>query len=304
MNENNYPNIDGEENLTPVEETVEEVVEEEVIEESVEEDAAEEILEAGEDVVEEVFDEAFEGEDIPGDAEQIVDFAEEVKTKGGAGKVVAIVVVVVAILAAAGFGVFKYLTRNPYNEMGYVNTSGRTIEDVAIAAGVTLDEFLAEYGLPADMPADTEESAAYYNIPTSKIAGMYGMDMATLKEMLGLGDDVTENTPWGEAEGKSPIGKYIGEANLEQFKEMYGFGEEITAETTWGEIRNIVAEKDMEAQKQAEEEAKKAAEDAASDETAEDAAAEDAAAEGEVAPEGDAETEATEGDAAEEVPAE
>ena len=45
---NNYPNIDGEENLTPVEETVEEVVEEEVIEESVEEDAAEEILEAGE----------------------------------------------------------------------------------------------------------------------------------------------------------------------------------------------------------------------------------------------------------------
>lgn len=289
MNENNYPNIDGEENMAPAEETVEEVVEN-----VVEEDATADAIETAEEVVEDVFDEAFEGEDIPVDAEQIVDFVEEVKTKGGAGKVVAIVVVVVAILAAAGFGVFKYLTRNPYNEMGYVNISGRTIEDVATSAGVTLDEFLAEYGLPADMPADTEETAAFYSIPTSKVAEMYGMDMATLKEMLGLGDDITENTPWGEAEGKSPLGKYIGEANLEQFKEMYGFGEEITAETTWGEIRNIVAKQDMEAQKKAEEEAKKAEEEAASGETAEDATAE-----GEIATEGEVEVETAEDGAAE-----
>ncbi len=275
MNENNLPNIDGEENTTPVEETTEEMVEEVAAEEVVEE-AADDVLEGAEEVLEETFDEVFEDEDIIVDAEEIVDFANEVKTKGGAGKVVAIIVVIVAILAAAGFGVFKYLTRNPYNEMGYVNVSGRTVEEVATSVGMTLDEFLADYGLPADMPADTEEAAAFYNIPVSKIAEMYGMDMATIKEMLGLGDDITENTPWGEAEGKSPLKKYVGEENLESFKAEYGLGEDVTGETLWGEVRNIVDQKTLEKQ-QAEMEAEDAAaegEDALEGEVAEDDAEE------------------------------
>ena len=282
MNENNLPNIEGEENTIPAEETVEEVVEE---------DVAEDIFDGAEEVLEETFDEVFEDEELPVDAEEIADFAEEVKAKGGAGKIVAIIVVVVAILAAAVFGVYKYITRNPYNAMGYVNVSGRTIEEVAISAGMTLEEFLADYSLPADMPADTEEAAAFYNIPVSKIAEMYGMDFATIKEMLGFGDDVTESTPWGEAEGKSPLSKYIGEDNLESFKAEYGFGDEVTGETLWGEIRNIVDQKTLEKQ-----EAEKAAAEAEAD------AEEDAAgAEAEVPEE--AEGEAAEGET-EEVPAE
>lgn len=285
MSENNLPNIDGEENTTPVEETTEEmvedvaaeeVVEEAVAEELVSEETADDLLEGAEDILEETFDEVFEDEDMIVDAEEIVDFAKEAKTKGGAGKIVAIIVVVVAILAAAGFGVFKYLTRNPYNEMGYINVSGRTVEDVATSVGMVLDEFLAEYGLPADMPADTEEAAAFYNIPVSKIAEMYGMDMATIKEMLGLGDDVTENTPWGEAEGKSPIKKYVGEENIESFKAEYGLGEDVTGDTLWGEVRNIVDQKTLEKQ-QAEKEAENAAaegEDALEGEVAEDDAEE------------------------------
>lgn len=285
MNENNLPNIDGEENTTPVEETTEEMVEEAAAEEVVEEAVAEElvseetaddVLEGAEDILEETFDEVFEDDDMIVDAEEIVDFAKEVKSKGGAGKIVAIIVVVVAILAAAGFGVFKYLTRNPYNEMGYINVSGRTVEDVATSVGMSLDEFFAEYGLPADMPADTEEAAAFYNIPVSKIAEMYGMDMATIKEMLGLGDDVTENTPWGEAEGKAPLKKYVGEENIESFKAEYGLGEDVTGDTLWGEVRNIVDQKTLEKQ-QAEKEAENAAaegEDALEGEVAEDDAEE------------------------------
>ncbi|MEE0944406.1 MAG: hypothetical protein UIM24_03020 [Clostridia bacterium] len=282
MNENNLPNIDGEENLTPVEETTEEIAVEDVaeVEETADEEVSDEILDGAEEVLEETFEEVFEDEDMIVDAQQVADFAEEVKAKGGAGKVVAIVIVIVAILAAAGFGVFKYLTRNPYNAMGYVNVSGRTIEEVAESVGMSLDEFLAEYGLPADMPADTEEAAAFYNIPVSKIAEMYGMDMATLKEMLGLGDDVTDNTPWGEAEGKSPLKKYVGEDNIESFKAEYGLGEEVTGETLWGEIRNIVDQKTLEKQQEAEKNA--AAEgDVAEDANADGDVVEEDAAEGE-----------------------
>ena len=71
------------------------------------------------------------------------------------------------------------------------------------------------------------------------------MDVEGLKSMLGLGDDVTEETPWGEAEGKSPLSKYIGEDNLEAFKAEYGLGDDVTVDTLWGEIRNIVDSKTL-----------------------------------------------------------
>ncbi len=267
MNENNLPNIEGEENVTPAveetTETIEEVVEEAVAEEIEAEEADE-----------------LSAEDIEYVTQQVEE-AFEAKKKGGAGKVVAIVVVIVAVLAAAGFGVFKYLSRNPYNEMGYINVSGRTIADVAEQAGMSVEEFLVEYRLPADMPEDTEESAAYYNIPLSKMAEMYGVDAATLKEMLGLGDDVTDTTPWGEAEGKATLAKYVGEENLETFKTEYGLGDDITGETLWGDVRNLVDEKTLEKQEAAKAEADKAAAEG-TDDTADDAAeTADGAAEGE-----------------------
>lgn len=255
MSENNLPNIDGEENTVPAAEENASAQEEAPIEE-----AAEDVVstEEADDDIAAVEDEIFTTQeeapvfdtDITPEIPEVPDMAAAPK-KSGAGKVVAIVILVVVILAAAGFAVYKYMTRNPYNELGYINVSGRTIGEMAEQAGTTLDEFLAEYSLPADMPADTEESAAYYSIPTRKIAEMYGMEVADLKEVLGLGDDVTEETPWGEAEGKAPLGKYIGEDYLEQFKQEYDLGDDVTADTLWGEVRNIVDKKTLEQQKAA-----------------------------------------------------
>ncbi len=266
MSENNLPNIEGEENVTPeVEEAVETA--EEIIEDAQDAaETAEDVFEMAEDVDE------LSQEDI----EYVTQQVEEIVTKkSGAGKVVAIVIVIVAVLAAVGFGAFKYLTRNPYNEMGYINVSGRTIAEVAAEAGMGIDEFLATYSLPADMPEDTEESAAYYNIPVSKIAEMYGMDTAGIKEMLGLGDDVTDTTTWGEAEGKTTLAKYIGEENIDAFKTEYGLGDEVTGETLWGEIRNIVDAKTVEMREAAEAEAAKAAEEGTADPEADADTAED-----------------------------
>ncbi len=270
MDENMIPNVDALENEVPETEEAVEAVEEaaETVEE-VTEEVAPEVEEAVEEEAPEAFDEAETAEEIEEVAEEVEELAEEdvfededieivfdetlepteVKAKGKAGKVVAIAVVAVIVVAAIVFGLFKLFNKNPYNEMGYVNVSGRTIAEVAADAGVELDQFLANYGLPADMPADTEEAAAYYNIPVKYIAEMYGMDAESLKGMLGLGDDVTEDTPWGEAEGKAPLSKYIGEDNLEAFKVEYGLGDEITGDTLWGEIRNIVDSKTLEDRK-------------------------------------------------------
>lgn len=131
----------------------------------------------------------------------------------------------------------------------YINVSGKTIGEIAEQEGyANFSEFLAEYGLPADLPADTTEAEAYYNIPTGKIAEQLGIGLDELKESLGLGDDVTADTPWGEAEGKSPLRYYIGEEYLDDFKAEYGLGDEVTGDTLYGEVRNIVDQKTLEDQ--------------------------------------------------------
>ena len=147
---------------------------------------------------------------------------------------------VVVVAAIVLVGVFKGPEWfNKYNRMGYVDTSGRTIGEVADAAGMDLKDFLAEYQLPEDMPANTTESAAFYTIPVSVMAQMYGWDFDEMKTAYQWGDEVTEDMTWGEAEGLTKLGVMVGEENLEAFKADYGLGDDITADTLWKDVRTI-----------------------------------------------------------------
>ena len=150
--------------------------------------------------------------------------------------------IIIAMALAVAMTATQVSAENKYNEMGYVNVSGKTIADIVTEQGITLEQFLAEYDLPADMPADTTEAAAYYSIPLSKMAEMYAMDVEALKETLQLGEEITAETPWGIAEGEASLGAYVGEENVDAFKAQYGFGDEVTAQTKWKEVRNVVDE--------------------------------------------------------------
>lgn len=130
--------------------------------------------------------------------------------------------------------------KNPYNDI-CMDVTGRTIADVAADEGITVEELIASYELPADMPADTTESAAYYMVPCRKIAEMYGMSgTEELKQTVGIPDFVTDDTPWGEALDETTLGSYIGAHHLDEFKETFGMGDEVTADTKWKEVRDIV----------------------------------------------------------------
>ncbi len=234
MNEENKNELENEEVVeTATEETVEETVEvtEEPIEEVVEEvaEATEEVVEEAQEVIEEVI------EDAPAQAVE----GEVVKVSKKNGAKIAIIagvcVVVVAVIVAA----VLLLTGNKYNRK-YIDTTGRTIAEVADLMGYDYADFLAKYQLPADMPKNTYESAAMYTMPLSAISEMYGMTVDELKTELELGDDVDETTTWGDAQDQATLANFVGEEALEQFKEQYGLGDDITGETKWGEVRPIV----------------------------------------------------------------
>lgn len=242
--------------ITEVTEEVVEEVTEEIVEEVAEaiEETVEEVIEEELDAVAEAVEELDATEEIP----------EEVKPGSKKGAIIAIVVALVIVIAAV---VTSTMNFNKYNKLGYVDISGKTIQDIADAQGITLAEFLEAYHLPSDMPGDTTEANAYYSIPTGIVAEMNGLDFATLKAMLKFQDDVTEETPWGIAEGGILLGDYIGGADkVDAFKAQYGFGDEVTAETPWGELRNTVDTIELENRK-----AEEAAAAQAGDATAEDA---------------------------------
>ncbi|MDO4618323.1 MAG: hypothetical protein Q4B31_02245 [Clostridia bacterium] len=143
-------------------------------------------------------------------------------------------------------------SKNKYNSEKYYNESGRTIQDIADEQGITVEEFLVAYSLPADMPADTEEAAAYYNIPVLKLAEMSNMTFDQFITILGLEDEGIKATdPWGEVEDKVTLGAYIGEEELEEFKKEYKLGDDVNEDTRFGEVRKQVVKVQRE-QKEAE----------------------------------------------------
>ncbi len=149
--------------------------------------------------------------------------------------------------------VVKYsVLYNKYNNMGYIDTNGMTLNDILEGSGMELSELLTQYGLPADMPGNTSVNAAQNFIPLGIFAG--GEEgFAEIKEKLGLDDSVTEETTFGDAVKNVTVGKYIetffglsGEEGLTKFKEEYGFGDEVTLDTVWGDIRGVVDAKEKE----------------------------------------------------------
>lgn len=188
---------------------------------------------------------------------------EEIPVKKSKAPVIAAVVAAVVIIAAAiivvATGKFGEWT-NKYNR-GYVDTTGRTVAEVAEQIGMTYEEFLEEYGLPKDMPKNTYEAVAFYTMPAKKAADVYGIPFEQIKQMLGLPDDTDENKPWGEVEGEVKLGTYLGGADyVDTFKEQYGLGDEVTADTLWKEVRPIV---DAKTKEQREEQEKLAAQSSA-----------------------------------------
>lgn len=187
----------------------------------------------------------------------------EIPAKKSKAPVIAAIVAAIVIIAAAiivvATGKFGEWT-NKYNR-GYVDTTGRTVAEVAEQIGMTYEEFLEEYGLPKDMPKNTYEAVAFYTMPAKKAAEVYGISFDQIKQMLGLPDDTDENKPWGEVEGEVKLGTYLGGADyVDTFKEQYGLGDEVTADTLWKEVRPIV---DAKTKEQREEQEKLAAQSSA-----------------------------------------
>ncbi len=155
-------------------------------------------------------------------------------------KIFALVATVALVIGSVG-----HAEVNKYNEQNYINTSNATIEEVAASFDQTVDEFIKENGLPTDMPADTNEAAAYNSLTLKKWAESLGRsDEDALKE---LGDYIGK-----EVKGDMLLGDYFNELKTKDYIEdftgleysefvtIFGLGEDFDGETPYPDARNII----------------------------------------------------------------
>ncbi len=226
------------------------------------EDGTEEVSEETEDRETELLEDAYEALDDMGDdveeetesseAEQYVDvklLIDEVAVLRRQNKLMkrifkAMAAVVVAVALFFG-GVTAYRTfYNPYNNMGYYNMSEMTFADFSEMSGVSMEEAIIMYGLPEDLKADTYYDVVEFLIPLSYMAKINGVDVAVVKEVFGFGEEITDESTWGEALDSLTIDKYIELSGMEQTVEEliseYGLKSTVTGETLWGEVRGKI----------------------------------------------------------------
>lgn len=267
---------------TTAEDSIVEDTSDEVVEQSVTDalDGDENVDEAAEENADEEY--ASETTEELSDAEAVVnenaelsedsEIPQEIEKKKSTAPIVALIIVIAAAIIIIATLLFSdSFGGNKYNKMGYVNVSGRTVQDIADAAGIELKDFLSEYNLPEDMPGDTTEIAAIYCMPAKVyLQTMIGIDdFETFKTELNIPDETTpnvpktfidkiksvfvkdkiqtidENTPWYIVEGEITINDYSGGA-VDDFKEYYGLGDDVTGETRIKEIQDRLNEKTKE----------------------------------------------------------
>ena len=154
--------------------------------------------------------------------------------------------VIIAIIITAVLSVFCTMALlgqfpqiyNIYNKS--TNVTGRTIKTIAEKNGVTPVKLLRQYGLPLDMPEDTNETSASYYMTIGDVAKMNKLSVSWIKEQLSLGEEVTDEAIWGKIEDGLTLGQYIGKDDFEAFKKEYGLDDSVKPETKFKTVRGKI----------------------------------------------------------------
>lgn len=284
----------AEETAEAAEETVEEAAEELTEAAEATEEAVEEAAEAAEEAVEAVDEEVEEADEISAEEEMSEPVAEEnpvgystdevsdtpqkaKKSTIGIISVVALIIVAIAVVANMFF--MNNKSKGSKYDGNYLDIDGTTAASIADRQGMEYADFLEMYGLPEDLPGETNGNATENLIPLGKYAELMGTDLDTLREQMGWDETFTAETTIGEARDKTTLAKLVGEESLDQFKEAYELDDSVNGETFFGDVRPQLEQRE----KQRYDEQQKAAEEAAAAE--EDAETDEAAAEEEKADE-------------------
>lgn len=119
-----------------------------------------------------------------------------VKKKKSALDIVSNIIIVVLILAVLGIGgwaVYSKFSQMPSSE----EVATPTISEYAQSEGISVEEFLAKYGLSEvpEITGDSLISDAMSYMTLGNYAALVGTDVAEIKASMGLSEEYADDTP-------------------------------------------------------------------------------------------------------------
>ncbi len=173
--------------------------------------------------------------------EELGFFGEEPKKPMSKTSVVIITAIITAVLSVfctmTLLGQFPQIY-NKYNKS--TDVTGRTIKTIAEKNNITPVKLLRQYGLPLDMPENTNETSASYYLTVGDVAKINKLSVSWIKEQLALGEEVTDEAIWGKVEDGLTLEQYIGKDDFEEFKKEYDLGDSVKPETKFKTVRGKV----------------------------------------------------------------
>ena len=165
----------------------------------------------------------------------------EIKKQKGAWVMnTVITVIVVAFLSLAGYAlkdnIKAILPERPEKE--------QTVADLAKAREMSVDDFLAEYGLEdGEVTEETTESEVISKLTVANYAKYNNQTTDELLEQYGI-EKADEDMLWQDAYGLMPMSKYAETIGMtfEDLKSQGGLPEEITEKTTLAEAEKIMSQ--------------------------------------------------------------
>lgn len=153
-----------------------------------------------------------------------------------------IVIVVLAVLGLGIYAVYGKLSVNIENKAIEEGTSETTVRYAANLASMTVDEYLAQYGLAdSDLNGKSTQTEMIEKMNVENFAKFNGQETEAFLAEYGLTDKATPDMLWTEAELLIPTGIYMGgEEQFAQIKEIYELDDSIKPETPWGEAKDKV----------------------------------------------------------------
>ena len=156
-------------------------------------------------------------------------------------------ILVIVILVVLGLSVYSIGNKIKSNLPETAEeTAPATVQTTAEEKGLTVDEFIAEYGL-TDVTAETSMTEVYEKMTCGNYAKLNNQTFEDLVAQNELPESVTADTLWGEAVNLIPIGVAIGgDEAFAEMKATYGLDDSITADTPYGEAWPVIEQKMME----------------------------------------------------------
>lgn len=175
------------------------------------------------------------------------------KAAGNSDKLVTLIIVI-AIIAVLGLGVYATYGKISKNITDNKIASGEiaeTVSHAAEAAGMSVEEYLADYGLTVsdEVNGDTPVSDLYGYMTFENYMNMANegneepVDIDSIIAEWGLTDKVTKDTQWKDVEPLMPLSARFSDEQLAQYKEAYNLGDEVNGNTTYGDFEKIIEAK-------------------------------------------------------------